>query len=191
MIKAAVIYGSVRSARKGIRAAKYIMNKCKEREIEPVLIDAAEYDLPILDKMYKEYPEGEAPKDMQKISNILNGSDGFIIVSGEYNHSIPPALSNLMDHFQREFYFKPSAIVSYSAGAFAGVRAAVHLRAFLAELGTSSIPTTLPVPKVQQLFDENANLTDDKFERRTKKFLDEFIWYLEALKNKRDLGLPY
>lgn len=55
---------------------------------------------------------------MEKLHQILESADGFIIVTGEYNHSIPPALKNLSDHFQTEYYFKPSGIVSYSAGAF-------------------------------------------------------------------------
>ena len=53
----------------------------------------------------------------------------FAIVSGEYNHGIPPGLKNLLDHFLEEYFFRPSAIVCYSAGQFGGVRAAMQLRA--------------------------------------------------------------
>ena len=62
--------------------------------------------------MYKEYAKGTAPEPMETISAKLNDSDGFLLVTGEYNHSIPPALKNMLDHFQREYYFKPSAIAS-------------------------------------------------------------------------------
>ena len=44
-------------------------------------------------------------------------ADAFVVVSGEYNHSISPALSNLLDHFLEEYFWRPSAIVCYSAGA--------------------------------------------------------------------------
>ena len=40
-------------------------------------------------------------------------ADAIVVVSGEYNHSIPPALSNLLDHFLEEWFWKPSAIVCY------------------------------------------------------------------------------
>ncbi len=186
-----VIYGSVRSARKGIRAAKYIVQKCEERGNSVTLIDPAEYELPLIDKMFKEYPSGEAPPPLAELSKILSGSDGFIIVSGEYNHTIPPALTNLMDYFQKEYHFKPSAIMSYSAGSFGGIRAAIHLRAFLSELGTPSIPSLFPVPKIQEAFDKEGNPADERFDKRTKKFLDEFEWYAEALKNRRESGTPY
>ena len=120
----AILYGSVRSDRQGIKAAKFIKNKLSERNHEAVIIDPLEFSLPFLDKMHKEYPAGKAPETMEKIHEALLKADGFLIVAGEYNHSIPPALKNMLDHFQSEYLFKPSGIVSYSAGTFGGVRVA-------------------------------------------------------------------
>ena len=87
------------------------------------------------------------PRVLERLAGRIKAADAFIIVSGEYNHSIPPALSNLLDHFLEEYFWRPSAIVCYSAGAFGGVRAAMQLRAMLCELGTPSIPSLLPVPQ--------------------------------------------
>jgi NAD(P)H-dependent FMN reductase len=187
----AIIYGSVRSERQGIKAANFFIKKLQERKIKTSLIDPLEMKLPLLDKMYKEYNPKEALPAMQEISEALSQADGFLIVTGEYNHSIPPALKNLLDHFQREYFFKPSAIVSYSAGNYAGVRAAVHLRAILGELGTPSISSMFPIAQIQNSFDENGNSLDSFYEDRSKRFLDEFIWYTEALKVARVKGIPY
>ncbi len=187
----AILYGSVRSERQGIKAVNFFMKKLQERKIKTSLIDPLEMKLPLLDKMYKEYQAGEVPPTMEAISKVLSGADGFIIVTGEYNHSIPPTLKNLLDHFQREYFFKPSAIVSYSAGNYAGVRAAVHLRAILGELGTPSISSMFPIAQIQNSFDENENALDSFYEERSKRFLDEFIWYTEALKTARIKGIPY
>ena len=53
------------------------------------------------------------------LENKIKEADGYVIVSGEYNESIPPALTNMMDHFPpRAYAFKPCAIVSYSASKF-------------------------------------------------------------------------
>lgn len=186
-----LIYGSVRFERKGIKAANYMRSKLEEMGYLVHFIDPREYQLPFLDKMYKEIPQGSAPEVMEEIAEKLRSSDGFIIVTGEYNHSIPPALKNLLDHFQQEYYFKPSAIVSYSGGYFGGVRAAVQLRAILAELGMSSIPSVLSVPFVQDAFDKDDQPVNDIINRSAKRFLNEFEWYLEALKLQREKGTPH
>jgi hypothetical protein len=60
-LKIAVIYGSVRKARQGIKAARFVINKVGQRGHEATLIDALEYPLPLLDKMYKEFEDGAAP----------------------------------------------------------------------------------------------------------------------------------
>lgn len=184
-LKIVVFYGSVRSARMGIRAARFIVNKCKERGYEVALIDPLEYRLPLLDKMYKEYKPGEAPEVLQLMANLIIPADAYIVVSGEYNHTIPPALANLMDHFLDEYFRRPSAIVCYSAGAFGGVRASIALRSMLAEMGTSSIPSILPIPAVQNSFDDAGTPKDEKYHARADKFLDELEWYAYALKEAR------
>jgi NAD(P)H-dependent FMN reductase len=186
-----LIYGSVRSERIGIKAANYLEKKLKEREIKVNFIDPLEYKLPFLDKMHKEYTKGSAPEPMEKLSNYFAQSDGFLVVTGEYNHSIPPALKNLLDHFQREYYFKPSAIASYSVGHFGGVRSAVHLRVILGELGMPAISSMLPFPSVGQLFDDDLVPKNEMVEKSTNRFIDEFQWYIEAYKNQRVKGLPY
>ncbi len=180
-----VFYGSVRRDRQGIKAAKFVVRKFAERGHRVELIDPKETDLPLLDLMYKEYPSGQAPPEMEELARKIRAADAFVVVSGEYNHSIPPALSNLMDHFLEEYFFRPSGIVCYSAGPYGGVRAAMQLRAFLAEIGTVTIPSLFPVPKVQEAFDEDGNPKNEKMHRYIKTFLDEMEWYGYALKEGR------
>ncbi|MBS3808089.1 MAG: NAD(P)H-dependent oxidoreductase [Bacteroidales bacterium] len=189
-LNVALIYGSVRSERQGIKAARFLKRKLEERGYQVNLIDPLEYKLPFLDKMYKEYEAGQAPENMEKIAGIFREADGFVVVSGEYNHSLPPALKNILDHFQSEYLFKPSAIAAYSAGIFGGMRVAMHLRAVLAELGMPSISSLLPFPRVQDSFDEKDQPVNDFIEPSTKRFLDEFDWYMTALKRQRQEGTP-
>jgi len=190
-MKVSVIYGSVRNARKGINGAKFLCKKLEERDVQVKLIDPLEADLPMLDKMYKEYEEDQAPEKMTEISNILNESDAFIVVSGEYNHSVPPALKNLLDHFQKEYYFKACGIASYSGGSFGGSRVGVHLRAILGELGMATNSIMFAMSKVASSFDEEGNAIDESYDRRVKRFLDEFLWLAEALNEQRKKYTPY
>lgn len=63
-----LIYGSVRSGRQGIKAARFFENKLQQRGHQTSLIDPLEYPLPLLDKMYKEYKPEEAPEVLQKLA---------------------------------------------------------------------------------------------------------------------------
>jgi NAD(P)H-dependent FMN reductase len=190
-LKMAVLYGSMREARQGIKAARFIEDQLRGRGHDVTLVDAKECQLPLLDRMYKEFPKGEAPEVMERLATLYRAADAFVVVSGEYNHGIPPGLKNLLDHFLEEYFFRPSAIVCYSAGAFGGVRAAMQLRMTLAELGTVSIPSLFPIPKVQSAFDEAGRALDPAWEKRVQRFLDELEWYAEALRAARSSGTPY
>lgn len=186
-----VIYGSVRSDRQGIRAARFVTRGFAARGHAVTLVDPLEVRLPLLERMYKEYPKGSAPEPLERLAGIFRGADGFILVTGEYNHGVPPALVNLVDHFLEEYFWRPSAIVSYSAGMFGGARAAMILREMAAEMGMPSISSTLPVPKVQQAFNEEGEASDPAWERRFARFASELEWYAEALKARREKGTPY
>jgi NAD(P)H-dependent FMN reductase len=190
-LKIVVIYGSVRSARRGIKAARFVERQFSERGHEVTLVDPLEHPLPLLDKMYKEYPKGSAPENLEWLATLYRAADAFVIVTGEYNHSVPPALSNLLDHFLEEYFFRPSAIVSYSGGSFGGVRAAVQLRAMLCELGMPSTPSMFPVPKVSTAFGDDGVPTDPAITKRFQRFASELEWYAEALRDRRRSGVPY
>ena len=187
----AVLYGSVRSQRKGIRAARFMLKMLEKRRHNVSFIDPMEYPLPLLDYMHKEYDEGEAPENMEKISQMLKKAEAFVVVTGEYNHGIPPAMKNTLDHFQKEYLFKPSAIVSYSAGHFGGVRAGLQMRATLAELGSPSISTMLPCPRVSKLFSEEGDTDNELTHSTASQLLDELEFYAYALKEQRKKGVPF
>lgn len=180
-----VVYGSARRARQGIKAARFIVRQLEKRGHDVTLIDTEACRLPMLDRMYKEYDTGEAPEAMETIAAAFREADGFIIVSAEYNHSIPAALKNLLDHFQKEYLYKPSGLVTYSAGPFGGVRGLANLRTIMAELGAASIPSSFPVSRVQAAFDDDGGVLDTPYDEWVVKFLDEYEWYAEALKSAR------
>lgn len=189
-LKMVVFYGSVRSQRQGIRAARFVVNQCRARGHEAALVDPLEFALPLLDRMYKEYPPGAAPPLLRRLADLVLPADAYVVVSGEYNHGVPPALANILDHFLEEYFRKPSAIVSYSAGSFGGVRAAVVLRSMLAEMGMSSIPSTLPIPIVQSAFDEAGTAIDPRLQARADRFFEELEWYATALRDARGRPCP-
>jgi NAD(P)H-dependent FMN reductase len=186
-----VLVGSVRCDRQGIKAARYVERLLRMRGHEVSVVDPVELQLPLLDRMYKEYPKGAAPQVLESLATLYRAADAFVVVSGEYNHSIPPALSNLLDHFLEEYFFRPSAIVCYSAGAYGGVRAAMQLRAMLCELGMPSISSLFPIPRIQTALDAEGRPVDSGLDRRFGRFAGELEWYAEALRDRRSKGVPY
>jgi NAD(P)H-dependent FMN reductase len=186
-----VLGGSVRSDRQGIKAAKFVERSLVARGQRVTSVDPAEVQLPLLDRMYKEHPKGTAPEVLERLATLYRSADAFVVVSGEYNHSVPPALSNLLDHFLEEYFWRPSAIVCYSAGPFGGVRAAMQLRAMLCELGMPSIPSLFPIPRVGQAFDDEGLPADPDANRRFARFASELEWYAGALRDSRAKGVPY
>lgn len=192
----AVLQGSVRSERMGSRVAKWVISELEARGHQAHLVDAAALDLPLLDKKWKEIKDSTGPEHaelrdkLRPLAELYERADGFAICSAEYNHAPPPALVNLLDYFLEEYLYRPSAIVCYAASPFGGVRAAMQLRALLAETGMSSIPSLQPVPNVgSALSEQGVPLTQDLAEK-SGRFFDEFDWYMTALQLGREKNDP-
>jgi NAD(P)H-dependent FMN reductase len=143
MMSILVFYGSYRSDRMGIRLADYIVKNLAKAGCDAELIDAKAIGLPMLDRMYKEYAPGTAPAPMQTLAAKIKAADGFVFVVGEYNWGVQPGLKNLTDHFLEEWFWRPAAIASYSAGRFAGARANLAWHGTLSEMGMVVISSTL------------------------------------------------
>src|SRR4051812_767274 len=140
-----VFYGSYRSDRMGIRLANFVVERLRRRRDDVELIDAKAINLPMLDRMYKEYPKGQAPETLERLAEKIRGADGVVFVIGEYNWGVQPGLKNLTDHFLEEWFWRPAAIVSYSAGRLSGARAATAWHGTLSEMGMVVVSSTIAV----------------------------------------------
>lgn len=189
MAKIALIVGSVRRNRQGIKVARWMEKKLVERNHTVYFVDPLELDLPLLDRMYKEMID--PPQKLKDLQRKIKDAEGYVAVTPEYNRSTSAAMKNTLDYFLEEYFFKPSAIVSYSPGIFGGVNAAEQLRLVFAELGATSIPSSFAISKVMNTFSENGELLDETYDKRVTRFLSEFEWYIEALKKQREKGTPY
>src|SRR6201993_4275928 len=145
-----VFYGSYRSDRMGIRLADFIVERLRGRGCDVELIDAKAINLPMLDRMYKEYPKGAAPPVLEALAGKIRGADGFIFVTGEYNWGMQPGLKNLTDHFLEEWFWRPAAIVSYSAGRLSGAPAVTAWHGTLSEMGMVVVSSTIAVGPIAQ-----------------------------------------
>ena len=183
-----VLYGSYRSDRMGIRLAQFVVEGLRGRGDEVELIDARAVGLPMLDRMHKEYPKGEAPAALEKLAGQIRDADGFVFITGEYNWGIQPGLKNLTDHFLEEWFWRPAAIASYSAGRLSGVRAATAWHGTLSEMGMVVISSTIAVGPIAQTLSEQGGPTGEggkALVRAFPRFADDLAWWVEAAKAQR------
>jgi NAD(P)H-dependent FMN reductase len=188
-----VFYGSYRSDRMGIRLAEFLVARLRGRGDDVELVDAKAVNLPMLDRMYKEYAKGEAPAALEQLAQKILGADGFVFVAGEYNWGVQPGLKNLTDHFLEEWFWRPAAIVSYSAGRLSGARAATAWHGTLSEMGMVVISSTVAVGPIGQTLSpegEPIGAGGQALERAFPRFADDLMWWVEAGKAQRQRQAP-
>jgi len=164
------------------------------------VVDCAAERLPLLETPHFGYRRGKAPPALESLAARLAAADGYVLLTPEYNHAPSPALLNLLNHFGSSlFSFKPSAIASYSAGQWGGVRAAHSLRAPLSELGCLPVSAMIHVANAGEAFHAdgvpNGGGTDDgavaarwcKYAART---LSQLEWWAAAARAQRAIADP-
>jgi NAD(P)H-dependent FMN reductase len=183
-----ILYGSYRSDRQGVRLADYLVRCFGQRGADAELIDAKAVGLPMLDRMYKEHPRGAAPPALESLAAKIREADAFVFVAGEYNFGVQPGLKNLTDHFLEEWFWRPAAIASYSAGRFAGARAALAWHGSLSEMGMVVISSSLAVGAIGHSLDPEGRPTGEggaALERAFPRFADDLAWWTEAARTQR------
>jgi NAD(P)H-dependent FMN reductase len=183
-----VLYGSYRRDRMGIRLASYLVTGLRDRGAAAELIDAQAVGLPMLDRMYKEYEPGGAPAAMQDLAAKIRAADAFVFVTGEYNWGMQPGLKNLTDHFLEEWFWRPAAVASYSAGRIAGARSNIAWHATLSEMGMVVISSTLLAGPIAETLDADGRPVGqlgEGLEKAFPRFADDLAWWTEAAKAQR------
>eukprot|EP00984_Skeletonema_dohrnii_P029593 scaffold20341_cov94-Skeletonema_dohrnii-CCMP3373.AAC.1 len=157
----ALITGSTRTSGPptvlGPRVNTFIQTTLEDRGHTITHIDPKEFTL--LQKPAFAYAPAKAPQELQECQSILQQADAYVCVTPEYNHSPSPALMNVLNHFgSSTFSFKPSAIVTYSAGQWGGTRAGVALRTTLSELGALPVSAMIHIPKAQEVINRDGSI---------------------------------
>ncbi len=128
------------------------------------------------------------PEAVEKLSTAIKNADALIIVTPEYNYSIPGVLKNTIDflskHKEKSFDKKAVGIISASPSLLGGVRAQYHLRQILVAVNAMvmNIPEVV-ITQVNTKFDETENLTDEKTTEFLNKFIDALADFVTILKH--------
>ena len=188
-LKIAVIIGSVRPTRAGDKPAKWIAELAKQTgDFDVELVDLVDYPLPLFDAPASDFwaptPNAIAAKWQAKLSEF----DGYIIVTAEYNRSVPGALKNAIDWAYKPFIKKAVGFVGY--GSVGGARAVEHLRNIVVELQAVPVRHAVHIGGAEfagVLFGQKT--WDDilpGFVPFTKDLFDNLRWWTAATKAARE-----
>jgi NAD(P)H-dependent FMN reductase len=184
-----VLLGSTRRERQSVKVATFVVERLRGRErVETELLDLAEYDFPIMEERLRF--RDDPPPRLQEFSDKIARADSLVIVTPEYNNGYPGVLKNALDYLLPEYHRKPIGIVTVSAGGFGGINCLAQLRLVTLGMGAFPIPAALPVSRVQDSLDEDGTTRDPTLEKRTAAFLDEVLWFAEAIADRKAKDRP-
>ena len=171
-----VVEGTIREGRNSIHPARYVTDRFLERGHDVELFDMMDYDIPLFTNR-RDLDDDPHP-DVDTFGRKVEAADLLVIVTPEYNHSIPGVLKNLFDHLYPEYEDTPFAYITVSSGGFGGVRALRHLHELTLYFDAHPGPD-LPVSNVTAVFGENSTLTDDTYDDKFGTFVEQAIAHAE------------
>ncbi len=178
-ITIAVLAGTIRERRESIKAARYVAERGRQlTDVEIILVDPIEFHFPA---------DGLDDKD-PRYSEITAKADAFFIVTPEYNHGYPGSLKRMLDSEYDNYHRKPVALAGVSNGSWGGVRVCEALLPVCHRLGLVNIHPEVYFPRIQEVFDENGQISPEhaeQYEQSIARAFEELIWFASILKTAR------
>lgn len=186
-IKLAMIIGSIRGGRFGPVVAQWFRGEAEQHgAVDVELIDLVDYPLPLEMPAFGALPPDEVAQVQARLGAKLAEADAFVVVTPEYNHSVPASLKNAIDWFKQEWAAKPIGLISYG-GMGGGLRAAEHLRQIFAELHAVTIREMLSFHNAWgDFFQNGAVVGPERSDVAAKSLLDQLVWWGHALRDARE-----
>jgi NAD(P)H-dependent FMN reductase len=179
-----ILVGSTRRDRQTIKVARFVLKRTQQRSgVQTELLDLLEYNFPIMEERL--HHRDDPPPRLQEFADKLSRADSLIIVSPEYNNGYPGVLKNALDYLLPEYERNPFGIVTVSAGGFGGLNCLAQLRLVTIGLGAFPIPENLAVSHVRHSFNDDGTPNDPAYEKRATAFLDELLWFTEAIADRK------
>ena len=179
--KILVFAGSIRAGAYSGKTADVAQKELAMLGAEVTRISLADYPLPLMDEDLQR--ERGIPEPAMKLARQIAGHDGVLIVTPEYNGSIPPLLKNTLDWVTRVraegesglevFRTRVFAISGASPGYYGGMRSLMHLRQILEiGMGATVIPQQIALPRAMNAFEADGSLKDQAQQKLCKSVVE-------------------
>jgi NAD(P)H-dependent FMN reductase len=181
--------GSTRSESFNKKLVPIAAKGARDGGAEVTMIDLRDFSLPVFDQDLE--AEQGMPENGKKLKQLFIDHDGLLIASPEYNSSITAVLKNAIDWASRPapgepslvaFRGKVATLMSASPGALGGLRALVHVRSILGNIGVIVLPEQIAVPKANEAFKPDGSLVDPKQQVAIERLGNTLALFLQKLK---------
>ena len=195
MSKLLVIVGSTRPGRAADLVVPWVTSRARAHGgFDVEVADLRDWPLPIFAEHPGTIGDIADPTYSEPIVRAWNKkvkqADACLVVTPEYNHSIPAVLKNAIDTVWLSYGFrnKPVAAVGYSGSVGAGIRAIEHLAHVLVEAEAVPLRNTVVIPFVRTAFGADGEPSDPETGIRLQVLLDDLAWWSAALEQARAAG---
>jgi chromate reductase len=156
-------------------------------ELKPDNVELEIFDLEGI-PLFNQDQEEQPPKRVKEFKEKIRAADALLIVTPEYNYSVPGVLKNAIDWASRPygdnvFDEKPVAVMSASEGMLGGARAQYHLRQTLISLNMHPLnrPEVI-VSQIDEKIDANGKVVDEKTRKKIGKVLEALVAWTERVR---------
>src|SRR6201996_3996893 len=195
MSKLLVISGSTRPPRAADLVTPWLTGKVSgHADFDAEIADLRDWPLPIFAEHFGTIGDVSDPTYSEPLVKAWNAkiksADAYVIVTPEYNHSVPGGLKNAIDSVWVSFGFrnKPVAFVSYAGGQAGGVRAIEHLAHIFVEAEAAPMRNSVIIQFVRDAFDSGGQPRNPVMNAAADIMLDDLAWWSAALEKARAAG---
>jgi NAD(P)H-dependent FMN reductase len=191
-----ILVGSTREGRAADRVVPWVARSAETRNTFAVdVLDLREWNLPMFAETIHTVGDFHHPTYSQplirKWNDTVRDADAVLIVTPEYNHSIPAVLKNAIDSLFFSFALrnKPAGLIGYSAGPVGGARSVEHLAHVLIEAEAVPLRNTVLIPAVHDAFADTGDPANPATQAALEILIEDLEWWGRILADARPASL--
>ncbi|GAB4245573.1 MAG: NADPH-dependent FMN reductase [Candidatus Methylacidiphilales bacterium] len=175
-----LISGTNRRGSKTRLVTDLVANLYREAGAKVDVLDLV--DLPLA--LFSPDAYAEKPSEFGLFAEQILKSEGLVVLTPEYNGSMPGALKLFIDHlkFPESFEGRPVAFIGLAAGQWGGLRAVEQLQQIFGYRNAFIYPRRVFIPQVYRAINDSGHLTDPEVERHLRAQTDGFLGFVQALR---------